>query len=381
MADALVWPPKKEDLERLYLVERLSASKIAKVYGLKYKNPKVAESTVLYQLKKNGIVRRDPVEHVRKVTEKAVDEWVLRYSKGESLKRIAGGSVDPVTVWNHLKRRGVALRNKVEAQIEAVTKYERKPFQGDALERAYLMGLRHGDLDVVRHGRAVRVRVSTTHPAMAGLFESVFSSYGHVARYARTAPFTGYEWTLECDLDASFEFLLEKPRNEDLRRLNKQQFSAFLSGFFDAEGAIYLHRKRFGWGYEVTLSNNDAELLNLIASRLSLLGFHPSVRTNDQDPSRLGYHKEGRATRMSIFRQFEVCELLRQLALRHGEKVRKARFVCDRICSNFLHVSKVEVDDWTILIDEIRKSRDKFVAEARAQVLRNHPAKHYDDIS
>lgn len=37
------------------------------------------------------------------------------------------------------------------------------------------MGLRYGDFDAVRHGRAVRIRVSTTHPAMAELFDSLLS--------------------------------------------------------------------------------------------------------------------------------------------------------------------------------------------------------------
>jgi len=109
LTQGLDWPPKKEDLVRLYLVENLSAAKIAKVYRLKYKNPKVAESAVLYQLRKNGIKRRDSAEHVRKVTEDVLDEWVRRYRAGESLKQIAGELVDPVIVWNHLKRRGLDL--------------------------------------------------------------------------------------------------------------------------------------------------------------------------------------------------------------------------------------------------------------------------------
>lgn len=49
----LAWPPSKESLERLYIQQRLSAAKIAKVYGLSYANPKTAESTVLHHLKKN----------------------------------------------------------------------------------------------------------------------------------------------------------------------------------------------------------------------------------------------------------------------------------------------------------------------------------------
>ena len=83
MAEELSWPPSKEDLERPYLVERLSAAKIARAYGLKHKCDKVAESAVLYRLGRNGIKRRDLAEHVRKVTEEIADEWVRRYKVGE----------------------------------------------------------------------------------------------------------------------------------------------------------------------------------------------------------------------------------------------------------------------------------------------------------
>jgi hypothetical protein len=158
----LLWPPTKEDLERLYLEERLSAAKIATAYGLKYKNPKVAESTILYQLKKNGIRRRDAAEHIRKVTKEMVDRWAERYQGGESLKQIAGEAVDPVTVWNHLRQRGLVLRDKVEAQISATTKHKRYPFNGNREEEAHLIGFARGDLNVSRHGRAVRVKTATT---------------------------------------------------------------------------------------------------------------------------------------------------------------------------------------------------------------------------
>ena len=81
---ALSWPPNKEDLERLYLGGRPSARRIAELYGLarRYKTPEVAESTVLYQLRKNGIERRDPAEHIRKATETVVDDRVARYLTG-----------------------------------------------------------------------------------------------------------------------------------------------------------------------------------------------------------------------------------------------------------------------------------------------------------
>ena len=77
-----------------------------------------------------------------------------------------------MTVWHHLKREKVEIRDKLEALIKATTKHERKPFEGSEAERWYMIGLRYGDLHVMRHGKAIRVRVTTTHPAMAQLFDS-----------------------------------------------------------------------------------------------------------------------------------------------------------------------------------------------------------------
>jgi LAGLIDADG-like domain len=265
----LPWPPKKEDLERLYVEEKLSAAKIAKAYGLRYKSDKTAESTVLYHLKRFGIRRRGRAEHLQRVTPEIEDVWARRYAAGESLKRIAAGEYDPVTVWNHLKKRGVRLRDKVEAQIKAVTKHERHSFDGNQDEKSYLIGLRYGDLHVILHGRAVRVRVSTTHPAMARLFKSLFSPYAYVHEYPRQDMLTGHEWSLECDLDGSFEFLLRRPDMAALSRMPDSQFKAFLAGFFDAEGSIYLHRKSNSFAPEVDIKNTDYGLLRLVAKKLA----------------------------------------------------------------------------------------------------------------
>jgi len=57
--DGLSWPPKKVDLDRLYLIDNPATMKVAEAYGLDYKSPKVAESTILYHLKRNGIKRRN----------------------------------------------------------------------------------------------------------------------------------------------------------------------------------------------------------------------------------------------------------------------------------------------------------------------------------
>ena len=365
---SLGWPPKKEDLERLYSVERLSAAKIADVYGVTpmYKSPKVAESTILYHLKRNGIQRRDSAEHVRKVTEKMVDDWVAKYQAGLSLKQIAGDAVDPVTVWNHLKARGLTLRDKVEAQIQAVTKYERRPFGGDRIERAYLMGLRYGDLHVVRHGRATRVRVSTTHPALANLFESLFSPYGHVHWYPRKAKLTGYEWSLECDLDKSFDFLLEKLNPMEVDSLRSNEFKAFLAGFFDAEGSIFLHEKSAGKTPEIAIRNTDVALLRKIEQRIRDMRISSKLTWGEQDPGRLGGNARGEIWTLSIWRFVSVRHLLELLPLRHQEKVAKSRIAVLFDAPSSSPRSAALEQEWERLACAIDESRNGFVRKAEA---------------
>jgi hypothetical protein len=368
LPDRLVWPPRKEDLERMYLGQRLSAMKIAEAYGLRYASPKTAESTVLYHLRRNGIPRRDPAEHVRKVTQEMVDEWAKRYEAGASLKQIAAGSVDAVTVWEHLRKRGIVLRDKVEAQIKAVSKYERWPFDGDGEEEAFLVGLRYGDLNVVEHGRAIRVRLSTTHPDMAGLFRLLFSRYGHVHEYPRRNRLVGYEWTYECDLDQSFRFLLDKPPISELEKMGDAQFMSFLAGLFDAEGTIYMHNKRGRHNPEISLVNTEGPLIDLVFHRLRRLGYAANERWATQKHDRMGITGEGVIGRVIIWKFKEVQRLLGVLPLRHQEKVAKARVV-QKLKFGVPDRKQLEVlSEWESLKSLIRSSRGEFIRAAAVEL-------------
>src|SRR5207247_2481446 len=74
----------------------------------------------------------------------------------------------------------------------------------------------------------------------------LFGRYGPVHLYPREAGVCKFEWYLDADLDESFNFLLHRLPNELLPIINeKELFMAFLAGFFDAEGSVYLHRKIF----------------------------------------------------------------------------------------------------------------------------------------
>jgi hypothetical protein len=364
----LVWPPTKEDLERLYLHEHLSAMKIAIVYGLKYPSPKTAESTILHHLKKNGIGRRDCAEHVRKVTTEMVDEWVKRYQAGESLKQIAGEEVDHVTVFLHLHKRGLQLRDKVEAQIKAVTKHKRTPFTGNMKEIAYLVGLTVGDLYVQRHGRAIRVRIATTHPRMASLFRDLFSQNGPVYEYPKESPIS-YEWSLDCDLDESFEFLLDRDRYIEMAFQDNGLFLAFLAGFFDAEGSLYYHKKRKHGAFEMSLANMNETLLRRIVAKLSELEYVPALertKQNQEKALRRGIKNSSEwIWCVRIWRYEDVVRLLRAIPIRHPEKVEKRG-----IALGLEYRSKTEdrertVAEWDSLRKRIKKERMDYIALAR----------------
>lgn len=353
----LSWPPTEKDLRRLYCERKLSAARIAEAYGLKYSNPKSGETLVLYHLRKFRIARRDRTEHVKRVTPGMVDEWAKRYLSGQSLKQIAGGEVSAVTVWAHLKKRGVPLRDKVDAQIAAVTKHVRRPFSGTRMDQAYLIGFARGDLNVSIHGRAVRVKTATTHPLMAGLFRSLFGEHGLVRVTPRHSSLTGYEWSLQVDLDSSYSFLLDYRRMIPGWALQGRHFWYFVAGFFDAEGSIR-YSASAGYGFQVSFTNSDKSLLERISDILRRRHLHPYLR----------FDSHSRVWKIELWRKAEVESLLNLMPLRHSERADKAHLVL-----RFGHRGRDDggrsaIEAWKAKVVEIREGRDAFVARAKAQL-------------
>lgn len=367
------WPPMEEDLRRLYLGQKLSAMKISRLYGLKYPNPKSGESMVLYYLKRFGIKRRDKAEHIRKVTEEMADEWVQRYQKGESLKQIAGGEVSPVTVFLHLRKRGVQLRDKIEALIETITKHPKTTFSGDPNERAYLIGFARGDLYVTRHGRAIRVKTGTTHQAMIELFQGLFGPYGPVYVYPRKSKLTQFEWSLDSDLDQSFQFMREGSNQApDGIGAVRENLLSFIAGLIDTEGSILMHRKSRWIGFEITIVNMNQDLLESVGKSLSWLGYSWSLRKTHQKFNRAGIMPEGDLWRIEIVRYHDVRALIQELPLRHPEKKAKGRIALKLYQgASPLEVSKI-IKEWESLTRTIKAETENCIAEAGRLYSNSH---------
>jgi hypothetical protein len=336
--------------------------KIAAKYGLQYASSKTSESTILYHLRRNGIQRRDPAAHIRKVTKQMVDEWTSRYQKGESLKQIAGGQVDPVTVWNHLRSRGVQLRAKVEAQIQAVSKHVRTPFGGESVEKAYLTGLKMGDFYAAMHGRLVRVKTASTHPAMYSLFRHCFEPYGHIYTLPKRTPLTGFEWTFTCDLDSSFGFLLESNQWVPKFVRGNALFLSFLAGFFDAEGSIYMNGS--GW-FELSITNSNLDLLRVVKRRLKSTGIVSRIVGGDPTP----LSKATKIWRLRVWRRNDVRLLLEKMPVRHPEKVEKARIAVSAY-GDQTNPGLSIIDSWNRLAQSIESERMRYIEEAEVAYLK-----------
>jgi intein-encoded DNA endonuclease-like protein len=296
----------------------------------------------------------------------------VRYQKGESLKRIAGSEVDPVTVFNHLHNRGLQLRDKVEAQIEAVSKHKHTPFTGDMRAAAYLVGFTTGDLYVQEHGRAVRVRTATSHPGMTKLFRTLFSGNGPVYEYPRENRLTGYEWSLDCDLDKSFAFLLDREAQVESAFNDETLFLYFLAGFFDAEGSLYFHKKKEYGAFEMSLANMNEVLLRRIAEKLSMLGYKAKVSRTRQDIdkaiSRGITNSSGWIWRIVVWRYKDVKKLLRALPIRHPEKVAKREVALKLEYRSGIEDRRTIVLEWQSLKGKIKREVLDYVALAREKI-------------
>jgi hypothetical protein len=291
-----------------------------------------------------------------------VDGWVKRYEAGESLKQIAREKVDPVTVFNHLRKRGLQLRDKVEAQIEAVTKFTRTPFRGDAREKSYILAFVWGDCSVEIHGRAVRVRSGTTHPEFANLFKRTFGPYGRVRMYPKLAKVTPAEWNLEVDLHGSFEFLHEKNARRIPQSLERRDvFPSFLAGFSDAEGSIYYHQDQCAFNFSI--SNTNVDILKRIQEMLVLEGYHPKLyRSTSGVVSPVGTEFE--IWSLGLHRPEEVEKLLTTLPLRHTEKLTKARLALKFTRNGPALDGEGFPQGWQEYLSKVRTEVDAFINEA-----------------
>ena len=222
-----------------------------------------------------------------------------------------------------MKKYGISRRTAAEAGVD----YPKTSFSGNPIDRAYLIGLRTGDLHATIDGNQVRIDTSTTHPAMWELVSSCFGKYGRVNRTPSKWK-DGFQWMVYGYLDKSFDFLLTKPQRVPKEIISDRVlFLSFLSGYIDAEGNLRIFRNENKVGVSFRINSEDEGILRDIRDALRTMGYHVYFALGEEKGTRNGKTYRKRLWTLGMFRKNEVIELLGRLTLRHHEKIRWAALI------------------------------------------------------
>lgn len=297
----------------------------------------------------------------QKVDDHLVEEWVKLYKAGYSTHRIAKCfHVGQRTVWRHLSKT-----MKLRDLIQATTKYPKKSFSGNLIEKAYLLGLRYTDLSARRHRRQIQVWLSTTHPHMINLFADLFSKYTTVRRYPiYKEDGQSYEWTTYCYLDNSFEFLVDVTKHVPNWILTDDAiFLSFFAGCIDGDGSVYIERRRRElWYPAIGLYSENTLLLDNIFRKLRQMGYTPRLNVAQRKGSATylnKYRLNNDVWVLRLGRKSETVNLLKCLPLKHAEKIKKQKIILGNICKS-----------WTELKDKIHRLRESVRKEVSEHVTR-----------
>ncbi len=255
----------KTTLKKLYCQKKLSTGAIGKLY-------RCSHATILNTMKHYGLKRRSRLGLRKPVfipEEKLKKLYLIRkLSETQIARKI---KCSRCAIEKLMKKYGIKPRSLSQAQM----KYPKYNFSGNLIEKAYLLGFRLGDLNVVPAKFQIQVSCSTSVPAQTKLIENLFHKYTKVAirqkRFIRRQLITD----IRCLLNKSFKFLLPKEdKIESWILKNKKFFFAFLAGYIDAEGYIfvrlYKNSKTPIAGFEV--QSCDKNILHQTWIKLNKLG-------------------------------------------------------------------------------------------------------------
>lgn len=312
----------REDLRKLYWMEKLSLSQIAKKFG-------VCGTVVFDWMKKFNIPRREPARSIDR-KELLFDLYI---NQKLSISKIAQKlDLSYRRVWNLLKRYGIKTRSISETS----TKYPKTSFSGDLKEKAYMIGLRASDLSARKSSNLIEIRLATTHRLFIEVFKELFEKYSHISEtlwYNQKTKETIIR--LSCLLDKSFDFILEKPQKIPQWILSDTEiFFYYLAGYVDGDGywSIRLELKKYV-SFKFGIDTMDKELLQQINKKLEDLGFFSKfgLKCKKEGGDSKLYRKD--IYYVTLSRRSDVIKLGRILLplSRHKEKIWKMNLILKNI--------------------------------------------------
>jgi len=269
-----------------------------------------------------GVNTRTFLNNALKEAPKQIKAEKPNYKDAETLKRLYEKEklstyklaekfeVSQATIQYWMGKHGISRRDRIEASIEASEEYPKKPFSCDPEEKAFMLGLRAGDIYAKRHGFNIRFNTTTTQKWMRKLMQNVYGRYGY---YHETPMFNKdtnqYEFSSYSLTDGeSFQFALEKPTEvpKDL------SFYPFLAGYVISDGNWTISPVYKNLQFHFQLQTTDPELLKQVKERLEEEGFHPNFRpVSKAGEGGFGYTKDYYG--VFLERKKEVVSLIEKL--------------------------------------------------------------------
>jgi len=309
-------------LEKLYWKEGKTLKQIADNFNV---NPEA----IRYKMIKHNIPRRKGHKEKYIISKKLLQN--LYVYKKLSTRQIAKklNIKDNKIIFARLIKYNIPRRTI----SESVTKYPKKTFSGNLKEKAYMLGLRIGDLSASKSYKTINVTCSSTVLTQIEMIKKVFREYCHV--YVHMIERRGRkEWFIRCSLDSSFDFLLEKPIKIPEWILNDEVcFYAFLAGYSDAEGCWSVTKDgKNAVRYEFNLGSEDKDILEQIKNKLRESNFEAYINLKARKGTKTNYGvlKED-LYGVVIHKKLQVLSLVAKLILlgRHDEKINRMRFMLE----------------------------------------------------
>lgn len=264
----------KIHLEELYYKRKLSSRQIAKIYHCN-------KNQILNLMKKYEIKPRNKSETSKmikhkikyKISKQRLENLYIKQKK--SMEQIANlYNTYSSTIYHKIKSYKLKTRSFEEGTKLSIPrrsinigianiKHKKLPFSENKLEKSYLFGFAAGDLylNKRKYGSTIRMGTCTSKEEQVKLVKNLFSKYTHV-----NITKSKDKSELTCNLDPSFEFLLDYKKDfiPYWALKNRQNFLSFLGGYIDAEGHFGVSK---GIGV-FSLSSYDKNIIKAIHKNL-----------------------------------------------------------------------------------------------------------------
>ncbi len=238
----------KRQLKDWYLKDKLSMFQIADKL-------RCTHSAIVYKLRKFGIKSRGHLGLTKPIKLTKSGFGYLYYEKRLSLKKIA--NIVHCSE-SGLERRFKAYDLKSRTTQNRTCRIKKFDFSGNLIEKAYLIGFRLGDLNIMKRVSVTQVRSSSSIYAQIRLIKQLFSSYStpKIRKFINNK-FNIPVWDIVFLVNKSFDFLITKEDKIPKWIIaNEKRYWSFFAGYVDAEGCFYFkkpsrYRKTWSAGFEV----------------------------------------------------------------------------------------------------------------------------------